>query len=353
MYHSLLKTFKDIIDALDQDYKNYMGNPSSHPEYNNEYGKFYESKSRTISNIGGDVSKYDFSVDWQALWPRRMNDLYKDSKYKLEKQFFSGLSTKDKNYFKKRIRDYNAPSCSDETSKNKFSEKIIPVGREGSLTLPFELVQEDNENFKENEEEILQKNEKENIQEKEEEKLKIKFNIQELQHKNEEEKEDGDDDGNETLTNEDMGLQEVGDEVEDFTMPLSLNQEKCNEGNSKDNLDVEDEDDQPLYPMIPLQLGKFRNCSLSSDNENSRTPESPLVPSLLPPPPPPPILSMPTAEQIFRDLKTKPVSEQVEMLTNTNLSSVNNTRKEALQMLLKNIELNDSGLALAIAALMN
>ncbi|CAL4147739.1 unnamed protein product, partial [Meganyctiphanes norvegica] len=297
MFKSLLKTFNNIVSALDQDYKVYRASPSSHPEYNNEYAKFYESKSRTISNIGGDVSKYDFSVDWQALWPRRIKELYKESKYKLEEQFFSGLTTKDKKYFKKRIRDHNSP-CSNESPKNKLSHENIPFRGEqfekSSLKFSFKLGNEDN----------IQK----------------------------------ETDDNETLTVEDMGLQEVGEEVNDIIMPLLLNQENSTQEPDKHNID----DDEPLYPMIPLQIGKFKHCNFSSDAEEGRTSEPLQVH---------PVLSLPTVEQLFRDLKAKPVSDQVDMFTN--FSSLDDTHKEALRMLLKDIESNDIELALAIIALMD
>ena len=57
----------------------YLRKPEAHPDYNKEYRKFLDRKSRCIIELGGDPNDYDFEQEWKKYWSEQITSLFRES----------------------------------------------------------------------------------------------------------------------------------------------------------------------------------------------------------------------------------------------------------------------------------
>jgi len=58
----------------------YQDSPESHPEYADEWKKFWEFKYNIIQSMGQDADSYDYVTDWIPFWAKRCQELMDNEK---------------------------------------------------------------------------------------------------------------------------------------------------------------------------------------------------------------------------------------------------------------------------------
>nr|CAI5854494.1 unnamed protein product [Callosobruchus analis] len=75
-----LEEFKKLSRAIENDMANVLKqhekNPEKHPNYNEEWKKFWNRRYKELQAAGVDASKYDFKPEWIEFWNRRMVELH-------------------------------------------------------------------------------------------------------------------------------------------------------------------------------------------------------------------------------------------------------------------------------------
>nr|CAH7760318.1 unnamed protein product [Callosobruchus chinensis] len=77
-----LEEYRKLSRAIENDMANTLKqhekNPEKHPNYNEEWKKFWNGRYKELQANGVDASKYDFKPEWIQFWNRRMVELHND-----------------------------------------------------------------------------------------------------------------------------------------------------------------------------------------------------------------------------------------------------------------------------------
>ncbi|CAH1993711.1 unnamed protein product [Acanthoscelides obtectus] len=72
------KLSRAIENDMAETLKKHEKNPEKHPNYNEEWKKFWNRRYKELQATGVDASKYDFKPEWIEFWNRRMVELHSD-----------------------------------------------------------------------------------------------------------------------------------------------------------------------------------------------------------------------------------------------------------------------------------
>jgi hypothetical protein len=69
-------TMEIAVTELDKKYKEYEKNPEKHPQYSEEWKKFWSRRYKELLADRKDPAKYDFKPEWIKFWTIRMKELH-------------------------------------------------------------------------------------------------------------------------------------------------------------------------------------------------------------------------------------------------------------------------------------
>lgn len=72
------KLCKAIENDMERILKQHKKNPEKHPQYNDEWKKFWNRRYKELQGEGKDVSNHDFKPEWIEFWNKRMIELHQD-----------------------------------------------------------------------------------------------------------------------------------------------------------------------------------------------------------------------------------------------------------------------------------
>ncbi|CAL4166403.1 unnamed protein product, partial [Meganyctiphanes norvegica] len=123
----------DMKKIHERECQRYRETPSAHPDYNVEYRKFCEAKTRRVLELGGDPACYDFVSEWNTYWPKRMSELFRESWLKMKEHSLKLMLEKSqkkqmKMLSKTQVYSYTAKNINEASPNmehNKKNDEII------------------------------------------------------------------------------------------------------------------------------------------------------------------------------------------------------------------------------------